>query len=159
MPPKGKDAKKGAVAGNFKAGKALKDILPATSKPPREGVIARMEGEPEVQRTYEFEPLEMLPEWPGNEAALANDFKAGFEQGEDGQWSKYTEPEAVNGVGELNLPPSFTDFTKGAPIWMRPEEYIKEIMYEKEVHRRRQEKKREFKLRKSTRKNSLMALA
>ena len=42
---------------------------------------------------------------------------------------------------------------------MRPEEYIKEIMYEKEVHRRRQEKKREFKLRKSTRKNSLMALA
>jgi hypothetical protein len=48
MPPKGKDAKKGAVSGNFKAGKALKDILPATSKPPREGVIARMEGEPEV---------------------------------------------------------------------------------------------------------------
>lgn len=32
MPPKGKDAKKGAVAGHFKAGKALKDILPANAK-------------------------------------------------------------------------------------------------------------------------------
>lgn len=101
----------------------------------------------------------MLPEWPGNEAAAANDFKAGFEQDENGHWSKFTEPEAVNGLGELNLPPSFNDFTKGSTMWMRPEEYIKEIMYEKEVHRRRQEKKREFKLRKSTRKNSLVALA
>lgn len=42
---------------------------------------------------------------------------------------------------------------------MRPEEYIKEIMYEKEVQKRRQEKKREYRLRKTTRKNSLMALA
>jgi hypothetical protein len=118
-----------------------------------------MEGDPEIHRTYEFEPLEMLPEWPGNEAALAHDFKAGFEQDDHGNWSKFTEPAAVNGVGELYLPPSFNDFTKGNPVWMRPEEYIKEIMYEKEVHRRRQEKKREFKLRKSTRKNNLMALA
>jgi hypothetical protein len=159
MPPKGKEVKKGAVSGNYKAGKALKDILPANSKAPREGNIARMEGDSEVHRTYEFEPLEMLPEWPGNEAALGHDFKAGFEQSEDGHWSKFTEPEAVKGVGELNLPPSFNDFTKSAPVWMRPEEYIKEIMFEKEVYRRRQEKKREFKLRKSTRKNTLMALA
>jgi len=42
---------------------------------------------------------------------------------------------------------------------MRPEEYIKEIMYEKEVLKRRQEKKREYRLRKTTRKNNLMALA
>jgi hypothetical protein len=34
-------------------------------------------------------------------------------------------------------------------MWMRPEEYIKEIMYEKEVSRRRQEKKREIALKKS----------
>jgi len=86
MGGKGKEAKKGAVAGNFKAGKALKDILPANSKAPREGQVARMEGEPEVTRSYEFEPLEMLPEWPGNEEARAHDFKAGFEQDEDGQW-------------------------------------------------------------------------
>lgn len=37
MPPKGKDPKKGAVAGNYKAGKALKDILPPNAKAPREG--------------------------------------------------------------------------------------------------------------------------
>jgi len=38
MPPKGKEtAKKGAPQGNFKAGKQMKDILPANSKPPREG--------------------------------------------------------------------------------------------------------------------------
>lgn len=42
---------------------------------------------------------------------------------------------------------------------MRPEDYIKEIMFEKEVQKRRMEKKREYKLRKTTRKNTLMALA
>jgi hypothetical protein len=118
-----------------------------------------MEGEPEVSRSYEFEPLEMLPEWPGNEEARAHDFKAGFEQDDAGVWSKFTEPEPTGGVGELCLPPSFKDFCKAGATWLRPEEYIKEIMYEKEVQRRRQEKKREFKLRKTTRKNSLMALA
>jgi hypothetical protein len=57
------------------------------------------------------------------------------------------------------LPPSFQYFTKDEPVWLRPNEYIKEIMYEKEVEKRRQEKKREFKLRKTTRKNSLMAMS
>lgn len=57
------------------------------------------------------------------------------------------------------MPPSFDYFTKGEPVWLRPGEYIKEIMYEKEVEKRRQEKKREYKLRKTTRKNSLMAQA
>ena len=137
MPPKGKDAKKGAVAGNFKAGKALKDILPPNSKQPREGQVAKMEGEPEVERKFEFQPLEMLPEWPGNEDAKAHDFKAGLEQDENGVWSKFTEPQAENGVGEFHFPPSFNDFTKGEPQWLRPEEYIKEIMYEKEVYKRR----------------------
>ena len=79
MPPKGKDAKKGAVAGNFKAGKPLKDILPANAKAPREGQPARLEGDPDVQRCFAYEPLPVLPEWPGNEEAKAHDFKAGFE--------------------------------------------------------------------------------
>jgi hypothetical protein len=34
-------------------------------------------------------------------------------------------------------------------MWLRPEEYIREIMYEKEVQRRRREKKREAKLAKA----------
>lgn len=158
MGGKKEQAKKGAVAGSFKAGKALKDILPANSKPPREGQVARMEGEPEVSRSYDFEPLEMLPVWPGNEEARAHDFKAGFEQDEDGVWSKFTEPEPVDGVGELFLPPSFNYYTKSQPVWLRPDDYIKEIMYEKEVQKRRMEKKREYKLRRTTRKNTLMAL-
>jgi hypothetical protein len=46
MPPKPKDAKKGAVSGNYKAGKLLKDILPPNTKALREGHISKMEGEP-----------------------------------------------------------------------------------------------------------------
>jgi hypothetical protein len=37
MGAKKDEKKKGAVSGNYKAGKLLKDILPANSKPPREG--------------------------------------------------------------------------------------------------------------------------
>ena len=143
-------AKKGAVAGGYKAGKPHKDILPANSKPPREPVLARLEGEPEVQRKYEFEPLAMLPEWPGNDEAKNHDFKQGFEQDADGNWIKYTEPEPIDGVGAYHLPPSFADHCKGEPNWMRPEEYIREILYEQEVQKRRKEKKRELKLRKAT---------
>jgi len=130
MPPKGKDPKKGAVAGNYKAGKALKDILPANAKPPREGNPARLEGEPEVKRFFEYEPLAVLPEWPGNEEAKNHDFKAGFEQDENGNWQKFTEAEPVEGVGQIHLPPSFDYFTKGEAQWMRPEQYIREIVYE-----------------------------
>ena len=101
----------------------------------------------------------MLPEWPGNDEAKAHDFKAGFEQDAEGNWTKYTEPEAEDGVGAYHLPPSFTDHVDEKPVWMRPEEYIREILYEQEVQKRRKEKKRELKLRKTTKKNSLMALA
>jgi hypothetical protein len=57
MPPKGKDVKKGgAPTGNYKAGKALKDILPANCKPPREGAPLNSELQPEIQRNYLYEP-------------------------------------------------------------------------------------------------------
>ena len=101
----------------------------------------------------------MLPEWPGNEEAKTHDFKAGFQQDDDGNWSKFTEPEPENGVGAYHLPPSFNYFTKEDTQWVRPEEYIREILYENEVQRRRAEKKREFKLRKDARKTMLMALS
>ena len=156
MPPKGKDPKKGAVAGNYKAGKALKDILPPNAKPPREGIPARLDGEPDVHRTFEYEPMAVLPEWPGNEEAKNHDFKAGFEQDEHGKWTKFTEAKPANGVGQIHLPPSFEYFTKGDAQWLRPEEYIREIVYEQEVHKRRMEKKREAKLRKQARKNVIL---
>ena len=101
----------------------------------------------------------MPPEWPGNEEAKNHDFKAGLNQDENGVWEKFTEPEPTDGVGEYHFPPSFKDFFKGEAQWMRPEEYIREIMYEKEVQRRRAEKKREHKLRKTTKKASMLALA
>ena len=43
-----KDAGKKAAGAGYKAGKAIKDILPAGAKAPREGNVARLEGEPEV---------------------------------------------------------------------------------------------------------------
>ena len=158
MPPK-KDAKKGAVSGNFKAGKALKDILPPNSKAPREGQVAKMEGEPEVKREFEFEPLAVLPEWPGNDEAKTHDFTAGAEKDEEGNWKKYTEPAPQDGVGAYHFPPSFKYYTKEDAQWKRPEEYIREILYENEVQRKRREKRREMKLRKTTRKNQIMSLA
>lgn len=48
MPPKGKDPKKGAPVGNYKAGKLMKDILPPGAKPPREGLPIKVEGEVDV---------------------------------------------------------------------------------------------------------------
>ena len=105
-----KDAgKKAPAAGGYKAGKALKDILPANAKAPREGNAARLEGEPEVKHNYEFEPLAVLPEWPGNEEAKAKDFTEGLEQAEDGSWPQFTEEH------EYHFPPSFTGHFKGDP--------------------------------------------
>jgi len=74
MPPKGKEAKKGAPVGNFKAGKLMKDILPPGSKPPREGQVAKLEGEIKIDRNLEYEPMPQFPDWPGNDAANAHDF-------------------------------------------------------------------------------------
>lgn len=92
MPPKGKDVKKGAPVGNYKAGKPLKDILPPTSKPPREGQPLNAELQPDLQRSYLYEPFPNIPDWPGNEEAKNNDFAK-----ED----RYTD------ATHIHLPPSF----------------------------------------------------
>jgi hypothetical protein len=36
----------------------------------------------------------------------------------------------VDGIGMAHLPPSFEDHTKGVDNWLRPEDYIREILYE-----------------------------
>jgi hypothetical protein len=102
MPPKGKEPKKGAVQGNYKAGKALKDILPPNVKPPREGHVAKQEGEPNVERKFEYEPLPHFTEWPGNEQALAHDFSAS--KNEDGEDILFED------ATQIYLPPSFKEF-------------------------------------------------
>ena len=85
MPPKDKGAKKGAVMGNYKAGKPLKDILPANSKPPREGQVVRLEGESQVHREFEYLPLPVFKEWPGNEEAKTFDYTQGCEKNDEGE--------------------------------------------------------------------------
>ena len=57
-----------------------------------------------------------------------------------------------------HLPPSFHDHFNGEPAWKRPDDYIREVLYEQEVQKRRREKKREIKLRRAMNKSSLMAL-
>lgn len=85
MPPKGKEKGKGAPVGNYKAGKLLKDILPPNTKPPREGQPIKVEGgEPDLQRTYAYEPYPNFPEWPGNEEAKIYDYGKDMNKGEDG---------------------------------------------------------------------------
>jgi len=76
MPPK-KEPKKGAVQGNYKAGKALKDILPAGSKPNRDGKVFKLEEEPNVSRKFQYESMPQFAEWPGNEEACNHDFTTG----------------------------------------------------------------------------------
>ena len=82
MPPKDK-GKKGAISGNYKAGKPLKEIMPAGAKAPREGVVCKLEGEPEIERNFDYEPLAPFPEWPGNEEAKNHDFTTGCEKTEE----------------------------------------------------------------------------
>lgn len=67
MSKKKEAAKKGVPVGNYKLGKQMKDILPSNSKPPREGIPCKPEGEPAPSRDFEYEAMEMFPEWPGND--------------------------------------------------------------------------------------------
>lgn len=136
MPPKDK-GKKGAVSGNFKAGKPLKDIMPAGSKVPREGVVPKLEGEPEIERRFDYEPQAPFPEWPGNEEAKNYDFTTGCEKNEEGMVTPYQDDT------EIFLPPSFKEFMKDKKIWLRPDEYLREILCEQEYNRLKAERKKQ----------------
>ena len=136
MPPK-KEAKKGAVSGNYKAGKPLKDILPAGAKQPRDGTVARMEGEPDVNRVLEYEPLPQFPEWPGNEDAKTHDFTTGCTTNAEGQAEPFVDETACH------LPPSFKEFMRDQENWLRPVDYLREILAEQEHERLKAEKKRQ----------------
>ena len=149
MPPKGKEPKKGAVLGNFKSGKPMKDILPPNSKPPRDGTVVKQEGEPSVKRNFEYEPLPHFPEWPGNEEARQHDFTAKqYAVGRDGL---FEDPS------KIYLPPSFHEFMRGPEeIWLRPDEYIREIIHVQELDKLKAEKRRQSKTRKAIRKAEMM---
>ena len=115
MPPKDK-GKKGAISGNYKAGKPLKEIMPAGAKAPREGVVCKLDGEPEIERKFDYEPLAPFPEWPGNEEAKAHDFTTGCEKTEDGEVLPFKDDT------DICLPPSFAEFMRDKDHWLRPGE-------------------------------------
>ncbi len=71
---------------------------------------------------------------------------------EDGTMNKFTDQT------NIYLPPSFHEFEKSEIIWLRPEEYLREIAYETEVSKRRMEKKTQLKKKKTMRKQSILAL-
>ena len=135
MPPKAKDVKKGALTGNFKAGKPLKDILPPNCKPPREGAPLNGDVQPDVHRTYMYEPYANVHEWPGNDEAKNNDFTKDAHKGDDGGYTKYVDNTP------MHLPPSYQEFEKNEIQWLRPDEYLKEISFEHEQSKRRLERK------------------
>lgn len=144
MPPKGKDVKKGAPVGNYKAGKPLKDILPANSKPPREGQPLNAELQPDIARSNLYEPMQNIPDWPGNEEAKNNDF---------------AKEEKFTDATQIHLPPSFLDFDKGGEIqWLRPEEYLREIAFDNEVQKRKMERKILMNKMKKLKKQSMLAM-
>ena len=149
MPPKDK-AKKGAIQGNYKAGKPLKEIMPAGAKAPREGVIAKLDGEPEVERNFDYEPLAPFPEWPGNEEAKNHDFSTGCEKTEEGETIPYKDET------EIFLPPSFKEFMRGEEHWLRPDEYLREVLAEQELTRLKAERKRQQRTRKNIRKQNML---
>ena len=150
MPPKKDTAKKGAIAGNYKAGKPIKDVMPTGAKPPREGTVVKLDGEPNVQRHFEYEPLTPFPEWPGNDEAKNHDFTSGCEKDEDGTVHPFEDKT------EIFLPPSFKDHMRDTNIWLRPDEYITEVLAFEEHQKRKAEKRRMLRARKSIRKATMM---
>ena len=136
MPPKDK-AKKGAISGNYKAGKPLKDIMPAGIKAPREGVVVKLDGEPEIDRKFDYEPLAPFPEWPGNDEAKGHDFESGCEKTEEGKTVPFVDET------EIFLPPSFKEFMRDKSNWLRPDEYLREILGEQELTRLKAERKKQ----------------
>ena len=99
----------------------------------------------------EYEPLPHFPEWPGNDAANAHDFshKPHADDGSDGFFMDKTK---------IFLPPSFKDHMRDTEFWLRPSEYIREILYEQEMDKLKAERKKQSKTRRSVRKANLMAM-
>ncbi len=116
MPPKPKDAKKGA----YKVGTPLKDILPPTIKQPiREGRPSRV---PEYTATQTvINPYKSHPEfeqWPGDEAAANYDFGL----------ASQTATQFADQI-KFPLPPSFISKESHIIFWRRPKELVKTQAY------------------------------
>ena len=63
-----------------------------------------------------------FPEWPGNEEAKNYDFS--LKKHDDGSDANFEDKT------KMFLPPSFKEFMRDTNNWLRPEEYIREILYD-----------------------------
>ena len=153
MPPKKEEKRKpGAPVGNYKVGKLLKDILPPNSKAPRESVPTRLEGEHQPERIFEYEPLDLFPEWPGNDQANTHDYNQGCTKDENGEIQPFLDET------KLYLPPSFKEFMKDQSYWLRPSDYIREVIAEAEQKALKSERKRLMQKKKNIRKQTMLSL-
>ena len=70
--------------------------------------------------------------------------------------------EGTDGLYEdktkIYLPPSFKDHMRDTSYYLRPQEYIREILYEQEMDRLKTERKKQTKTRISVRKANLVAM-
>ena len=78
-----------------------------------------------------------FPEWPGNDEAKNHDFNSGCEKNADGDIVAFTDDT------QIFLPPSFKEFMRDKNIWLRPEEYLREVLCEQEIEKLKAEKKRQ----------------
>lgn len=165
MPPK-KDAK-GGGGGKYKAGKAPKDFMPADAKAPREGdpidaIEEPEEGAPPKDRAYEYKPYDVYPDWPGDEEAEQNNFAMklpggaeddGQDEEEKSQNEHQPPPTKFTDETMIHLPPSFHDFEPHEILWLRPDQYMKELAKERDAKQRKEAKKTLF--RKKNKKSSM----
>jgi hypothetical protein len=146
---KGKGKDKGGAKGG-KQGTQLKDILPANAKLPREGLLLEPIEEPTDEgmqpqdRQYEYLPYPDFPVWPGNQEVQAACDKEKLELIEclekeeganvSGDEGAINVPEDKLFIDEFKffLPPSFHEFEKRKMKWLRPKEYLLEIMSERD---------------------------
>lgn len=166
---KGKGKDKGGVKG--KQGTQLKDILPPNAKQPREGEPIEPveepaeEGVPKQDRHYEYLPYTDYPVWPGNQEvqAMCDQERAQFEEllqkeapaegaGSDNEDNmEAPDDKLFTDNHEFYLPTSFHEFERKRIRWLRPREYLYEILYEQESKKVKQEKKTARKRRTSKR--------
>lgn len=112
-----------------------------------------MEEEPTVARKFQYEAMPQFALWPGNEEACNYDFTTGCEKKEDGTVVPFEDKTCV-----LHLPPSFQSFVgKGELNMLRPDAYIREVLYDEKKEALRKEKRKQLKARKNIRMQNIFS--
>ena len=90
--------------------------------------------------------MPQFTEWPGNEEAQGHDFTSGCQKNEDGSIVPFEDQDC-----NLHFPPSFKSFVGEEVNLCRPEQYIREVLFEQKKDQIKKEKRRQIKARKNIR--------